>query len=180
MESTNKSKKRIGVIIAIVVILLALIPVSVILAFVLSPPMYLVTTARWTEWDEENTTNVVTAMGTENTEERFRLYFQYYNVLHELGHGLIHYNNGVDIPIAEEEQLVNDFAVAYWNYYGEPEKMEELYNIVANTVDNVGDNAQNGVDYMELAKENSNHTSFNQEFFKATPHSCKNAKSMVK
>ena len=119
MESTNKSKKRIGVIIAIVVILLALIPVSVILAFVLSPPMYVVTTARWTEWDEENTTNVVTAMGTENTEERFRLYFQYYNVLHELGHGLIHYNNGVDIPIAEEESTsIIDEAVKNFNEWG--------------------------------------------------------------
>ena len=81
---------------------------------------YQVTTAKYsTSWGKEDNENVVMAMGKENTEERFRLYFQYYNVIHELGHGLITYNNGTALPIAEEEQLVNDFAVAYWKYCGE-------------------------------------------------------------
>ena len=142
-----------------------MIPVAAFLAFIFSPSMYNVTTARWTTWDEENTNNVVTAMGEENTEERFRLYFQYYNVIHELGHGIMRYNSKLDIDIADEEQLVNDFAVAYWNYYGEPEKMEELYDIVTYAVDHVGDNTANGVDYMELARENSTHSGFNNSFF---------------
>lgn len=162
---TGSTKPKLGVIIAAIVVLLAVVPVSGVLAFAFSPDMYAVTTARWTEWDAENTGNVKAAMGEENTEERFRLYFQYYNVIHELGHGLLRYNHGTDLPIAEEEQLVNDFAVAYWNYYGEPEKMEELYDIVTYAVDHVGENTQNGVDYMELAKENSSHSSFKKEFF---------------
>ena len=125
-----KKKKLISksdIIVIVIVVVLAL-------AVLLSPNMYWVTTAKWTDWNETNRENVYTAMGSENTEERFRLYFQYYNVIHELGHGLIIYNKGVDIDIADEEQLVNDFAVAYWNYYGEPEKMTELYDIVCYAV----------------------------------------------
>ena len=69
-------------------------------------------------------------MGPDKTEERFRIYFQWYNVLHELGYGLIYYNNGVNIAVADEEQLVNDFVVAYWKYYGEEDKVKELEDIV--------------------------------------------------
>lgn len=104
-------------------------------------------------------------MGEENTEERFRLYFQYYNVIHELGHGLIIYNKGVNIDVVDEEQLVNDFAVAYWNYYGDPEKMEELYDIVTYAVENVGDNYENGVDYLENARKHADHDDFDDDFF---------------
>lgn len=146
-------------------IIVAVIFVAIILSIVFSPDMYLITTAKWTDWNETDKINVVTAMGEENTEERFRLYFQYYNVIHELGHGLIEYNKGVDVAVADEEQLVNDFAVAYWNYYGEPEKMAELYDFVTYAVENVGDNYENGVDYLELAKKHSDHDSFNNEFF---------------
>lgn len=62
-------------------------------------------------------------------KERFCLYFQYYNVLHELGRGLLRYNNGVSILIVDEEQLANDFAIAYWNYYGESFIVKRLENI---------------------------------------------------
>lgn len=137
----------------------------IFLAIILSPKMYWITTAKWTEWNETNTKNVVTAMGEENTEERFRLYFQYYNVLHEMGHGLIIYNKGVNIPIAEEEQLVNDFAVAYWTYYGDPKKIEELYDIVTYAVEHIGDNYEKGVDYMENAKKHSDNSDFDDDFF---------------
>lgn len=166
-KTGSKSKgTAIALIIMILISLAVLVSVILlILAFFLSPKMYWVTTAKWTNWNETNRTNVTTAMGEENTEERFRLYFQYYNVIHELGHGLIIYNKGVDIPIADEEQLVNDFAVAYWNYYGEPKKMDELYDIVTYAVENVGDNYENGVDYLENARKHSNDNSFDGDFF---------------
>ncbi len=139
--------------------------ITLTLGYFLSPKMYLITTAEWNDWNEENTKNVVTAMGEENTEERFRLYFQYYNVVHEMGHGLLRYNDGVKLSIADEEQLVNDFAVAYWNYYGEPEKLDELYDIVTYAVENVGDNYENGVDYLEHGREHSNGKKFDRDFF---------------
>ncbi len=146
-------------------IIVTIIMVPLLLGFFFSPKMYFVTTAEWTDWNETDKANVTAAMGEDNTEERFRLYFQYYNVLHELGHGLLRYNKGVDIHVVDEEQLVNDFAVAYWNYYGEPEKLEELYDIVTYAVENVGDNYENGVDYIALAKEHSTQKRIKNEFF---------------
>ena len=146
-------------------IIVVIVFIVLVLSVVLSPNMYWITTAKWTQWNDANKENVVTAMGEKNTEERFRLYFQYYNVIHEMGHGLLIYNKGVNVPIADEEQLVNDFAVAYWNYYGEPKKMEELYDIVTYAVENVGDNYKNGVDYLENARKHSDDNDFDDDFF---------------
>lgn len=146
-------------------IVIYVVSLIIVLGCIFSPNMYWVTTAKWTNWDETNTANVKSAMGEENTEERFRLYFQYYNVVHELGHGLLKYNKGVKLHVVDEEQLVNDFAVAYWNYYGEPEKMAELYDIVTYAVENVGDNYKNGVDYIELGKEHSSYNDIDNDFF---------------
>ncbi|MDD6272492.1 MAG: hypothetical protein PUA90_03105 [bacterium] len=136
-----------------------------IIIYALSPRYYLVTTGLYNQSTKENQQNVETAMGKENTEERFRLYFQWYNVIHELGHGLMYYNDGIDISVVEEEQLVNDFAVAYWKYYGEEEKVQELESIVNYAVEHIGDNYKNGIDYMELGKKNSNERSFYKSFF---------------
>ena len=133
--------------------------------YILSPRCYSVTTGLYNQSTAENQKNVENAMGTENTEERFKIYFQWYNVIHELGHGLLYYNNGVDIDVADEEQLVNDFAVAYWKYYGEEEKINELEDIVNYAVKHVGTNYEKGVDYLKLGKENSNGKSFKNSFF---------------
>lgn len=136
-----------------------------IVIYIFSPRCYSVTTGLYNQSTAENQKNVETALGKKNTEERFKLYFYWYNVLHELGHGLIYYNDGVDIDVADEEQLVNDFAVAYWKYYGEAEKVAELENIADYAVRHIGTNYKDGVDYLKLAKENSNHKSFNSSFF---------------
>ena len=146
--------------------LLELIIIGIlILTYIFSPRYYSVTTGLYNKSTEENQKNVEIAMGKDNTEERFKLYFWWYNVIHELGHGLIYYNNGVDIHVVDEEQLVNDFAVAYWKYYGEEEKINELENIVNYAVEHVGSNYKNNVDYLKLGKENSTKNGFNNSFF---------------
>ena len=117
-----------------------------VIIYILSPRCYSVTTGLYNQSTAENQKNVENAMGMENTEERFKIYFQWYNVIHELGHGLLYYNNGVDIDVADEEQLVNDFAVAYWKYYGEEDKVKELEDIVNYAVLHVGTNYENGID----------------------------------
>ena len=168
-DEGNRTKKKYGIFSSkgdmIGTIIVILVFLSLLLSVFLSPNIYLIKTARWTDWNESDRQNVTAAMGEEKTEERFRLYFQYYNVIHEMGHGLMRYNKGVDVSAADEEQLVNDFAVAYWNYYGEPEKMEELYDIVTYAVENIGYNYKNGVDYMEFAKKHSDYSRFHNDFF---------------
>lgn len=160
-EKNNKSNLNNiigwGIVIAIWLVL--------ILGYMFSPKMYFISTGLYNQGSEESKENVKIAMGEENTEKRFRLYFQWYNVIHELGHGLIRYNNGAKNHIVDEEQLVNDFAVAYWKEYGEQEKVDALEDIVNYAVENVGDNYKNNVDYMQLGRDNSTYSSFKNEFF---------------
>ena len=169
IKKNNQEKKEKTIIIgkfklSLEVLDLIIVGLLVVI-YVFSPRVYSVTTGLYNQSTAENQKNVETAMGAERTEERFRLYFQWYNVIHELGHGLLYYNNGVKLPVADEEQLVNDFAVAYWKYYGEEEKVSELKDIVDYAVKNVGTNYINGVDYLALGKENSNGKSFYDSFF---------------
>ena len=70
-------------------------------------------------------------------------------------------NSRIKINGAEEEQLVNDFAVAYWLYYGEEDKINELENIVEYASTHIKSDATDDVTYMEFAKENWGKSSFN-------------------
>ncbi len=70
----------------------------------------------------------------ENAEYYYEVYFHWYNVMHELGHALLATNADEPLHPVDEEQLVNDFAVAYWLYYGEAEKLSNLREIVSTTI----------------------------------------------
>ncbi len=130
-----------------------------ILGFIVSPKTYFITTGRYNVSTEKDNAMVLKTLGKENTEDRFKTYFQWYNVIHELGHGMIIYNGKVHISSAKEEQLVNEFAVAYWRYYGEQEKLDLLKDVVDYAVlhiDGLDDNEK----YMEYAEKHWNESSF--------------------
>lgn len=67
--------------------------------------------------------------GSENTQEKFDLYFHWYNIAHEYGHCLLDYY-GKGIGKVQEELLVNRFAVAYWKYAGYSDELEELKSLL--------------------------------------------------
>lgn len=135
--------------------------IALIIAYFLSPKAFLITTGRYGQGSKEDNKNVEVALGKENTEERFEIYFQWYNVLHEIGHGVITYNGERNMSSAEEEQLVNDFAVAYWLHYGEEEKINELIDIANYASRNIKSDAKEGTNYLKYAEENWNKSSFN-------------------
>ena len=114
---TEKHKKWIFEYSVVDLIVLGLM-LACFAAYFLAPKAYSVVTARYNSGTDEQNAEVVLALGDENTEEDFEIYFQWYNVIHEMGHGLIRYNSDKKFGNAEEEQLVNDFAVAYWMMYG--------------------------------------------------------------
>lgn len=70
-------------------------------------------------------------------EYKYEIYFHWYNVIHELGHAIMMFNCAERPHPAEEEQMVNNFAYAYWSHYGEPKKIEKLREIVNNTLPNL-------------------------------------------
>lgn len=96
---------------------------------------------------------MVQSLFGENAEYKYALYFHWYNVIHELGHGVMMFNAPSCPHPAEEEQLVNDFAVAYWRQFGEREKVEGLWDLVSQTVRKFHAPAEGALGYMDYGKE---------------------------
>jgi hypothetical protein len=89
--------------------------------------------------------------GKESARERFELYFHWYNIIHELGHGIIAFNSPSRLHPAQEEQLVNDFAVSYWSHYGEKEKLTALSVTVAYALTHLNRPVDHSVTHLEYA-----------------------------
>lgn len=87
----------------------------------------------------------------ENTDEKFELYFHWYNVVHEIGHAVMDFNCESRPHPVEEEQLVNDFAVAFWRMYGEKGKLEAVHAIIEDALQRFRVPAK-GMTHMEFAR----------------------------
>lgn len=88
----------------------------------------------------------------ENAEYKYEIYFHWYNMLHELGHAIMMFNASSRPHPAEEEQLVNNFAYAYWKHYGEQAKLDSLCSIVNETIKRFSIPAHNNESYLDFAK----------------------------
>ena len=89
----------------------------------------------------------------ENTENNYEIYFHWYNVIHELGHAIMMFNSLSRPHPVEEEQLVNNFAYAYWQYYGEKKKLKEFCSIVDETIQKFTIPTRNNKSYIDYAKD---------------------------
>jgi len=89
----------------------------------------------------------------EDAEYNYEIYFHWYNVLHELGHAIMMFNASARPHPAEEEQLVNHFAYAYWTYYGEQKKLKALCSIVDKTIRKFTAPTCGNENYMDYAKK---------------------------
>lgn len=88
----------------------------------------------------------------EEAEYNYEIYFHWYNILHELGHAIMMFNAPYRPHPAEEEQLVNNFAYAYWKYYGEEKKIKKLCAIVCETIQKFTVPTYNNECYLNYAK----------------------------
>lgn len=103
----------------------------------------------------------LTAMFGENFSRSFEIYFHWYNIIHELGHAIILFNLPSRPHPVDEEQLVNNFAYAYWKRFGEQEKLHDLVSIVCETLKRFANPSKNSEDHIDFAKSNWD----NEEFF---------------
>ena len=69
-----------------------------------------------------------------DVQYRFDLYFHWYNLIHELGHCVVE-QYGKQMPKVAEEMFVNEFAVGYYRYAGESERLNELRDILQGIID---------------------------------------------
>jgi hypothetical protein len=103
---------------------------------------------------EEQNEIVDVILGKQIAKESFEIYFHWYNIMHELGHGIMNFNSCGSLHAVEEEQLVNDFAVAYWFYYGETEKIIKLKSILDYAMSHLTRPVDKSIDYLTYAIEN--------------------------
>jgi len=125
-----------------------------------SAPIGVIVNGLYGQGTEEQNSMIHTLLGNEFARDRFELYFQWYNTIHELGH-LITVHHGTygsdDIEVTrhmvDEELLVNSFAVAFWMYYGEDEKLYALEEMVEYVLSNLTPPVANmsHVDFMREA-----------------------------
>jgi len=148
IKQNNKSYKRL-----IPTLILIFIFSFFVTVYFASPTVGLITTGQYGQGTVEDNELVDSILGKEYAKERYELYFQWYNVLHEIGHAVMAMNNKNRIHVVDEEQLVNDFAVAYWSHYGEAGKLDELQNIVAYSLGNFNRPAPAHQTHMDYARE---------------------------
>ena len=85
----------------------------------------------------------------EAVQYRFDLYFHWYNLIHELGHCMVE-RYGLEMPEVKEEMFVNEFAVAYYRYAGEAERLEELRNILQGIIDQMPSPVPDGETFLSF------------------------------
>lgn len=73
-------------------------------------------------------------LGADKLEEKYKLYFYWFNVIHELGHVILRFNEHENLSDFEEEPIVNDFAIAFWSYYGETLKFKQLSELIQDSI----------------------------------------------
>jgi hypothetical protein len=100
------------------------------------------------------THDIAAILGADRLEYNYKICFHWYNVIHELGHAILHFNTHEEYTDVEEEPLVNDFAVAYWTHYGEKTKFNALQEIVRAGIARFTRPAPAGIDPVTYAREN--------------------------
>ena len=108
-----------------------------------SDPIAVIVNGLYGQGTEEQNAMIRGLLGGEYARERFELYFQWYNSIHELAH-VITVHNGTYDPqnmglrhMVDEEILANSFAVAFWMYYGEDGKLDALEEMVEYVLSNI-------------------------------------------
>lgn len=91
-------------------------------------------------------------------ERDYEIYFHWHNLLHEIGHAIMMFHALQRPHPMHEEQLVNDFALAYWRHYGEDEKILMLSELVRRAVGRF--TAPTAMDYMDYAVANWRNPAF--------------------
>ena len=125
-----------------------------------STPVGVIVNGLYGQGTEEQNAMIHSLLGGELARDRFEVYFQWYNTIHELGHLItVHHGtyNHEDMEgtrhMVDEELLVNSFAVAFWMHFGEDEKIYALEEMVDYVLNNLAPPVENmsHIDFMREA-----------------------------
>lgn len=95
---------------------------------------YTIVSGQFETGTKEQQLGYMQLFGEENIQHKFDLYFHWYNIIHETGHCL---KSETDIKMSgvQEEMFVNEFAISYYRFVGEDEKLVELQNLLQSVID---------------------------------------------
>lgn len=97
---------------------------------------YKIISGRYETGSEESKAGYRALFGEEDIQYRFDLYFHWYNLVHEAGHILVE-QQGKVMSGVEEEMYVNRFAVAYYRFTGDEERLSELRDFLEGVLGNL-------------------------------------------
>ena len=110
--------------------------------------MYKVISGRFETGNEEEQMGYKQLFGEDNIQYKFDLYFHWYNLVHELGHCLVE-KYGVKLSKVQEEMFVNEFAVGYYRYIGESDRLKKLETFLKGVIDKVPSPVPDGQTFTE-------------------------------
>lgn len=89
--------------------------------------------------------------GKENIQEKFDLYFHWYNIVHEIGHCIID-SQKISIDKVDEELFVNCFAVAYWRFVDKGNNLKKVQCMIENILKGMPSPMPKGVTFSDFFK----------------------------
>jgi len=133
-------------------------------------PVVVIINGLYGEGTEEQNAMIHNLLGGAQARDRFELYFQWYNTIHELGHAITIHHGTYDPNrmeetrhMVDEEMLVNSFAIAFWMHYGEPEKIYALEEMVDYVLSNLTPPVEN-ISHLDFMRQAINEGRFQEVF----------------
>ena len=114
----------------------------------------LIVTGRYGQGTPEVNEMVASILGTENTQERFNIYFNWFNTVHEIGHivDVVLHDGERETDFMRSELFANAFAAAFWERYGDEETFNMLREIISHAVENLDSPLAEGEDIYDFAR----------------------------
>lgn len=111
--------------------------------------MYKIISGKYETGNAEQQMGYKQLFGEDKIQYKFDLYFHWYNLVHEMGHCLVE-KYGVKLSKVQEEMFVNEFAVGYYRYIGESDRLDELETFLEGVINQVPSPVPEGQTFTEF------------------------------
>jgi hypothetical protein len=133
-------------------------------------------TGLWNKASEDTKQPFINLFSDEHIAGEFhRMYFQWYNIIHEFGH-LLREHHGLHVDWskegASEEQAVNDFAMAYWKKFGETSKIEFIMNSIKDILNRIPNPVPKDEDFLGYFNKHFSEAQQNVELYGFLQFTC--------
>ncbi len=112
---------------------------------------YVIQSGRYETGTEEQQLGFRQLLG-EDALYSFDLYFHWYNIIHELGHCFAGQSNIYQDSNIDQEMFVNEFAIGYYTYVGETQRLNELKALIQGIIDRMPSPVPAGETFLDFYK----------------------------